>query len=56
MDNPYIMKVYEDFREEGHICIASELGSGDLYDIIRSTNYASVLEDHVQYGRFMTLI
>ena len=42
MNCPYIMKIYDDFCEEGHICIASELGSGDLYDVVRSTNYASV--------------
>ena len=35
MEHPFVIRVFEDFKEDGNICIATELAQADLYDIIK---------------------
>ncbi|CAL6112121.1 Kinase [Hexamita inflata] len=45
MDHQFVMRVYEDFREDGNICIATELGQSDLFDVVQNMNYQILNED-----------
>ena len=53
MESPFVTKIFEDFKEAGHWCIAMELAQSDLYDIIKYCNYKTMQADAVQLDRFV---
>jgi hypothetical protein len=42
MEHPFIIRVFEDFKEDGNICIAQELAQSDLFDIVKRMPYESM--------------